>query len=247
MVVKEDVVLLEQLQKTLKENRLLKKELKDLQAEKAVGNSKVTKLSEELNQFKSIAALAGKKALNLKSYENENLKLKEQCNSLKESLDKSQKDLTSKQKDVEDSKSQVTKLTEENKDLKEQLDAKIKSSTKLEQSYQKSTKLVEKYKNFAHEIANRYIDSKALALGVSPNEIKNRLSESYTLDEVDAVCEDLQDYSINISKLPFQVNKPGSMRARLREDRSKDPLKDMDSQYDDTVDDYLLDLAGLRK
>lgn len=37
------------------------------------------------------------------------------------------------------------------------------------------------------------------------------------------------------------------MRARLREDRSKDPLKDMDSQYDDTVDDYLLDLAGLRK
>ena len=79
------------------------------------------------------------------------------------------------------------------------------------------------------------------------NEIKNRLSESYTLDEVDEVCEDLQDYSINISKLPFQVNKPGSMRARLREDRSKDPLKDMDSQYDDTVDDYLLDLAGLRK
>ena len=243
----EDVVLLEQLQKTLKENRLLKKELKDLQAEKAVGNSKVTKLSEELDQFKSIAALAGKKALNLKSYENENLKLKEQCNSLKESLDKSQEDLTSKQKDVEDSKSQVTKLTEENKDLKEQLDAKIKSSTKLEQSYQKSAKLVEKYKNFAHEIANRYIDSKALALGVSPNEIKNRLNESYTLDEVDAVCEDLQDYSINISKLPFQVNKPGSMRARLREDRSKDPLKDMDSQYDDTVDDYLLDLAGLRK
>lgn len=243
----DDVVLLEQLQNTLKENRLLKKELKNLQAEKAVGNSKVTKLNEELNQFKSIAALAGKKALNLKSYENENLKLKEQFNSLKENLNKAQKDLSSKQKDVEDSKSQITKLSEENKNLKEQLDAKIKSSTKLEENYQKSTKLIEKYKNFAHEIANRYIDSKALALGVSSNEIKNRLSESYTLDEVDEVCEDLQDYSINISKLPFQVNKPGSMRARLREDRSKDPLKDMDSQYDDTVDDYLLDLAGLRK
>ena len=243
----DDIMLLEQLQNTLKENRLLKKELKNLQAEKAVGNSKVTKLNEELNQFKSIAALAGKKALNLKNYENENLKLKEQFNSLKENLNKAQKDLSSKQKDVEDSKSQITKLSEENKNLKEQLDAKIQSSTKLEQSYQKSTKLVEKYKNFAHEIANRYIDSKALALGVSSNEIKNRLSESYTLDEVDEVCEDLQDYSINISKLPFKVDKPGNIRARLREDRSKDPLKDMDSQYDDTVDDYLLDLAGLRK
>lgn len=243
----DDIMLLEQLQNTLKENRLLKKELKNLQAEKAVGNSKVTKLNEELNQFKSIAALAGKKALNLKSYENENLKLKEQFNSLKENLNKTQEDLSSKQKEVEDSKSQITKLSEENKNLKEQLDAKIQSSTKLEQSYQKSTRLIEKYKNFAHEIANRYIDSKALALGVSSNEIKNRLSESYTLDEVDEVCEDLQDYSINISKLPFKVDKPGSMRARLREDRSKDPLKDMDSQYDDTVDDYLLDLAGLRK
>lgn len=145
--------------------------------------------------------------MNLKSYENENLKLKEQFNSLKENLNKAQKDLSSKQKDVEDSKSQITKLSEENKNLKEQLDAKIQSSTKLEQSYQKSTKLVEKYKNFAHEIANRYIDSKALALGVSSNEIKNRLSESYTLDEVDEVCEDLQDYSINISKLPFKVDK----------------------------------------
>ena len=243
----EDVVLLEQLQNTLKENRLLKKELKNLQAEKAVGNSKVTKLNEELNQFKSIAALAGKKALNLKSYENENLKLKEQFNSLKESLTKTQNELSQQQNAIKCSKDEFNKVSEENKNLKEQLNAKINSSKTLEQNYQKSVRLVEKYKKLAHEIANRYIDSKALSLGINSNEIKNRLNESYTLDEVDEVCEELQNYSINISKLPFQVDKPGNIRARLREDRSKDPLKDMDSQYDDTVDDYLLDLAGLRK
>ena len=107
--------------------------------------------------------------------------------------------------------------------------------------------VAEQYKKFAHEIANRYIDSKALALGVSSNEIKNRLNESYTLDDVDKVCEELQELSLNASKLPFFVDRPDSMRARLREDRSRDPLRYMDSQYDDSVDDYLLDLAGLKK
>lgn len=73
------------------------------------------------------------------------------------------------------------------------------------------------------------------------------MNESYTLDDVDKVCDQLQKQVVNISKLPFQLDKPGSMRARLRENRNSDPLKDMDGEYDDTVDDYLLDLAGLNK
>ena len=78
-------------------------------------------------------------------------------------------------------------------------------------------------------------------------EILNRLNESYSLDDVDNVCEDLKDYSLNISRLPFAFDKPGNARVRVREDHSKDPLKDIDSEYDDTVYDYLLDLTGLKK
>lgn len=242
-----DVSLLEQLQKALKENKKLKDDLKDLQSEKAVGNSKVSKLEEEVERFKNIAALAGKKALSIKSYESENAKLNEKLKSLNESLSKVSKESSenlSLKKQVQESLDIETK---ENKELKEKLNNVTLASKKLEEKYQKSVKLVEQYKKFAHEIANRYIDSKALALGVNPNEIKNRLSESYTLDDVDKVCEELQDYSINMSKLPFQLDKPGSVRARLRENRNSDPLRNITHNDDDEVDDFLLELAGLRK
>lgn len=243
----QDVELLEQLQKALKDNKSLKEELRKLQADKAVGNSKVTRLNEELEQFKNIAALAGKKALSLKDYSSENAKLNEKLNALNESLSKANKEITESRSLKDKVQESLDIKTKENDELKEKLEQTTKSSKLVEDKYQKSIRLVEKYKKLAHEIANRYIDNKALALGVTSNEIKNRLNESYTLDDVDKVCEDLEEYSINISKLPFQVDKPTSVRARLREDRSKDPLKDIDSEYDDTVDDYLLDLAGLRK
>lgn len=243
----QDVELLEQLQKALKDNKSLKEELRKLQADKAVGNSKVTRLNEELEQFKNIAALAGKKALSLKDYSSENAKLNEKLNTLNESLSKANKEIIESRSLKDKVQESLDIKTKENDELKEKLEQTTKSSKLVEDKYQKSIRLVEKYKKLAHEIANRYIDSKALALGVTSNEIKNRLNESYTLDDVDKVCEDLEEYSINISKLPFQVDKPTSVRARLREDRSKDPLKDIDSEYDDTVDDYLLDLAGLRK
>ena len=137
--------------------------------------------------------------------------------------------------------------TKENKNLQEKLDSVTESSKLIEEKYQKSIKLVEKYKQLAHEIANRYIDNKALALGVSSNEIKNRLNESYTLDEVDEVCEQIQGNSLKLDTLPFMLSKSGATRVKLRENRERDPLKSIDSQYDDSVDDYLLDLAGLKK
>ena len=242
-----DVSLLEQLQKALKENKKLKENLRELQSEKAVGNSKVSKLKEELDRFKNIAALAGKKALSVKSYESENVKLNEKLKSLNESLSKVSKESSENLSLKNQVQESLDNKTKENNELKEKLNSTTLASKKLEERYQKSVKLVEQYKKFAHEIANRYIDSKALALGVNPNEIKNRLNESYTLDDVDDICEDLQEYSLNISKLPFIVDKPGTTRARLRENKNNDPLKSMDSQYDDSVDDYLLELAGLKK
>ena len=243
----EDVELLEQFQKALKENKSLKEEIRKLQAEQAVGNTKVTKLNEELEKFKLLATNAGKKALSLRDYSSENAKLKDKLNALNESLSKANKISieTNSQKDkVQES---LDIKTKENKNLKEKLDSVTKSSKLIEEKYQKSIKLVEKYKQLAHEIANRYIDNKALALGVSSNEIKNRLNESYTLDEVDEVCEQIQGNSLKLDTLPFMLSKSGVTRAKLRENRERDPLKSIDSQYDDSVDDYLLDLAGLKK
>ena len=250
--------LLEQIQKLLKENCDLKEKVKDLQTEKAVSGTKVNKLNEELNTFKSVAASAGKKALEMKNLETKNSNLIKENTSLKEELSKVTKKTelqdTRISKLVESKEDLTTKLSSienENKKLKESLESvKTNSNKKLteaKETVNKAKKLIEKYKDLAHDTANRYIERRALALGINKNEILNRLDESYSLDDVDNVCEDLKDYSLNISRLPFAFDKPGSARVRVREDHSKDPLKDIDSEYDDTVDDYLLDLAGLKK
>ena len=250
--------LLEQVQKLLKENCDLKEKVKDLQTEKAVSGTKVNKLNEELNTFKSVAASAGKKALEMKNLETKNSNLIKENTSLKEELSKVTKKTelqdTRISKLVESKEDLTTKLSSvetENKKLKESLEAvKTNSNKKLteaKETVNKAKKLIEKYKGLAHDTANRYIERRALALGINKNEILNRLNESYSLDDVDNVCEDLKDYSLNISRLPFAFDKPGKARVRVREDHSKDPLKDIDSEYDDTVDDYLLDLAGLKK
>ena len=250
--------LLEQIQKLLKENCDLKEKVKDLQTEKAVSGTKVNKLNEELNTFKSVAASAGKKALEMKNLETKNSNLIKENTSLKEELSKVTKKTelqdTRISKLVESKEDLTTKLSSvenENKKLKESLETvKTNSNKKLteaKETVNKAKKLIEKYKGLAHDTANRYIERRALALGINKNEILNRLNESYSLDDVDNVCEDLKDYSLNISRLPFAFDKPGNARVRVREDHSKDPLKDIDSEYDDTVDDYLLDLAGLKK
>lgn len=250
--------LLEQLQKLLKENCDLKDTVKNLQAEKAVSGTKVSKLNEELNTFKSVAASAGKKALELKNLETKTNDLVKENTSLKEDLSKITKKTelqeTRISKLIESKENLNTKLSlleNDNKKLKESLEAvKTSSNKKLTEAKEnivKAKKLIEKYKGLAHDTANRYIERRALALGISKNEILNRLNESYSLDDVDNVCEDLQEYSLNISRLPFAFDKPGNARVRIREDHSKDPLKDIDNEYDDTVDDYLLDLAGLNK
>lgn len=250
--------LLEQLQNTLKENSDLKEQLKSLQDEKAVSGAKVSKLNEELSNFKSVAASAGKKVLAMKSLETTNDTLSKENASLKEELSKGNKR-------VELQESRISKLVEtkttledkvakaenENKKLQESLDSiKTNSNKKLTEAnatISKAKKLIEQYKQLAHQNANRYIEMKARGLGISKNEIINKLNESYTLDDVDNLCEELQDYSLNISSLPFAFDKPSNVKVRIRENHEKDPLNKIDNQYDDEVDDYLIELAGLNK
>lgn len=250
--------LIEQLQKLLQENSNLKEDVKKLQNEKAVSNTKVSKLNEDLQTFKAVAATAGKKAMELKSFETKSNDLINENKTLKEKLEEKQKLIESKDERIstlmktkQSLIEKTVKNSEEIKNIQDILDStKTDSNRKLTEANEriiKAKKLIEKYKNLAHEAAERYIERRAIALGISKNEILNRLNESYTLDDVDKLCEELSDYSLNISRLPFTFDKPGNARVRIREDHSKDPLKNLDSQYDDDVDDYLLDLAGLNK
>lgn len=239
------IELLEQLRSTLRENKSLKEELRRTQAEKAEGNTRAEKLTEELSKFKSIAARAGQKAIKEQKTSKRLEELEEKLKNAGDRISELEDCLRETEDNAERTQNSCSEALCERDELREKLKTAEHHSELLESKLSNVQRRASQYRDLAHSVAERYIDSKALSLGVSSNEIKNRLNENYTLDDVDTICEELQDYSVNISKLPFKVDKPGSMRARLREDRSKDPLKDLNSEYDDTVDDYLLDLAGL--
>ena len=77
-------------------------------------------------------------------------------------------------------------------------------------------------------------------LGVAPSEITSRLNESYTLKDVDAVCDQIMDTTVQFSRLPFSGRTKTS--ARIAESISRPSNK---YEEDDLSDLY--ELAGLKK
>ena len=57
----------------------------------------------------------------------------------------------------------------------------------------------------------------------------------------DKVCEDLQSYKVNISKLPFNIDSNRQTRVQMKE--SKESIFPT-SRFDDDVDAQLLAFAG---
>ena len=80
-------------------------------------------------------------------------------------------------------------------------------------------------------------------LGVKPSEITSRLNENYTLADVDAVCDQILESTVNFGRLPFSGRAITS--ARIAESMSK-PVR-TSPEYGYEIDDALLELAGLKK
>lgn len=106
------------------------------------------------------------------------------------------------------------------------------------QKLQKCNKMVESYRTVAKNAIDRYIECKATNLGITATEIKNRLRENYSFDDIDKVCESLRSYKRNISKLPFDINNVS--RVTLKEDTTTQRF----TNPDDVVDQKLFDLLN---
>ena len=161
-------------------------------------------------------------------------KLTESITSLKEKHKKECLKLTSDNK----------KLTSDNEKLQESLeesqkDLKItrsQSSAKLA----KATELTEKYKGIARVAVDKYIALQATRLGVSPEDIKKRLNEGYSFNDIDKACEDLQGYKLNLNSLPFNVRNGAKVRTVIKESKETiTPICDDGADVDDDVDESL--------
>lgn len=264
----------EELQEALKENNELANTITSLQEKLSVSYAKEAELQEEVNKYsKSIRRLSNE-ARQVSSLKAKVSSLNEELNSIQDQLNKKDAALKQARnnslKVFENNKvlnekysteqSQVTRLshklsslTESYENEKKQLNENIADlrntieikNKEYSQKLQKSNTLVEKYKKIASKAVDKYIDSQALMLGITKNEIKNRLSESYSFDEIDAVCEDLKEYKLNISKLPFRttnLNKNIQMKITPSKNETILPA----NSFGDEVDEQLMNLAGLK-
>lgn len=174
-------------------------------------------------------------------------------NSIKESLDSKNDAIKTLRKKIitqrdsydtklEDCENKVKSLTEELENLRN--DYSLKES-KLSKGIESANASVKKYKKIAESAVNRYIDSQAKILGVTPEEIKNRLPESYTFDNINQICENLREYKISMSKLPFSSN---SLNENIKSMKIVSAKKDSiipEIHSNDEIDEQLLYLTNL--
>lgn len=200
-------------------------------------------LSEKDNQINSQNSL-------IKELKESRVKASTQSKSLNEAISNKDAQIGGLRKQIKILNEDIERVKSENIKTKETLNENIEelkkdSAIKHSEYSRKLTKanqLVEKYRKIANEAINKYIESQATKLGVSKNEIKNRLSEGFSFEDIDMVCEELQNYKLNISKLPFDISKTKNIKMKVTE--SKEPIKPA-NRFDDELDEQLKTLAGL--
>ena len=265
IAVDNNEAMVEELQNLLTKNTDLEEQIIELQEKLSVCYAKESRTEEKIRKYESSIEKLSESRKAEKA-------LTEKLNSVQNQV----KLLTEQKKDAEsrlDTYSKMMKKSSDNKrSLKESLSAKeaefndlLEERNKLEESLrslskdneiskkqyveklQKSNKLVEKYKSVAKKAVDKYIDSQANILGVKSDEIKNRLPESYSFEDIDAACKDVKQYRVSVGKLPFVTTlNENKENVRMSAKASKnDPLANL-SGLDDEVDSQLLQLAGIQ-
>jgi chromosome segregation ATPase len=264
--------LIKSLQEALKAKVSLEAQVKSLQEQLAVNDIKVGKVNEELGKYKDAtarlsSAVSEKKKLqeqvstleeqlknkddainaqkqrisrlveSTKTNTTSSQTLNEAVSSKEGEIAKLNESLTTQKSEYE---SKIAKLTESVETLKNTSESKEKEGVK---KIERLEKLKESYKKLANETVSHYIKSKADLLGVTVEEIKNRLPESYAIEDIDSICESLQSYELNISKLPFSIDR--KVKVKVRESMNEN--LPVNKNVDDDVDSSLLNLAGINK
>lgn len=263
---------LEQLKEALKAKEVAEASLKELQEKLAVSDSKVSELNDSCTNYRSAVERLSKMAKDNRlaegkveelteevekqkqTIEEQNKRLvrlvnarkaiSEECEKLKESLGKR----NSQMKALTESVKTTTQSNEkETSKLQESFNKKLAESAAenktLKEGLEKANKIKESYKKLATQAANKYIEVKATMLGLTSKDIKRKLGESYSLEDVDQVCEDLKNYQISLNNLPFNV---GGSRLGIRVNESKQSRNAISKSCDDDdVSDSLIHLANL--
>ena len=153
-----------------------------------------------------------------------------QVKTLNEELAKAQSDKETELKSLQENVRELTK------------DSAIKK-TEYTNKLTESQNLISKYKSIAQTAVDRYIKVQAVMLGVTPEDIRNRLSESYSFSDIDRVCESLKNYNLNVNSLPFNTGKK-AVRMQVTEKVEPKKYASQNGGIDDEPDAQLIGLAN---
>lgn len=206
---------------------------------KALQN-KIKSLQEELKREKDSKQELQDECTNAKKVYKNELALKEELNN---SVESKEQEITQLKESLQEQQNQYDKLLQEKNSLVEEVSKLNKAIEKKRNEYVQQlnsrNKLVEKYKKIANTAADKYICSQADKLGVQPSEIKSKLSKSYTFNEIDSICEDLQNYKLKLNRIPFSTNRINEgVSVKVKSSKSESILANQLST-DDEIDEML--------
>ena len=245
-----DEEVIESLKEMIRQKEALETEVSDLRKSKSVGDAKEQELQEKLQRYRTAFRTTSAEAAKVPELEAKVKELTEQLtqsNTQIKTLTEKVNNTQQLKESIEGSKATERRLNEEVSRLTQKsktLEAKLEGQTKAyNEKLQERTNLAKAYKARFIETLNKYVGSKAEMLGIAPSEITSRLNENYTLADVDAVCDQILDSTVNFGRLPFGGRTKTS--ARITESVTKPIRKGPEYGYE--IDDDLLELAGLKK
>lgn len=260
-----------ELRESLRKNKLLEQKLRDLQEKISVGYAEGSKKEEELQRYKDATVRLSVKAHGVKALQEKVDRLTEELSAAKKQISSisgqsntQNERITTLKESITQKDVRIKSMLDEIGALKEQLsqassssnvktqslqeklaetrkDSALKSA-EYETKLQKASKLVEKYKSVAATAVDKYLQYRALNLGSDVGELKSRLPRNYSFNDVDRICEELQRYKLNISKLPFNVDTTSNKITKMRVKESVETLRSPGNGSDDEIDQQLLNM-----
>ena len=238
-----DDEIIESLKEMTQQKDLLEKELKDLKESRTVSDAEVRKLNEELDKYKEAFFRVSELASNARKFEQEAKSLKEQLNCRNDEISalKSKVNYSNQlTESMNESARKVEKLTEKLNSVEKELSSKNDELLATTDKMNENLNLAKNYKVKFTTVLNRYVESKANMLGVRSSDIMSRLGESYTLSDIDKVCDNILNESVGNFRQPL----PFASRRTTAKPAAGNSAETLKNGYD--IDDSLLELAGLK-
>lgn len=225
-----------ELQEALVKVRELENDNLVLQEKLSVSHAKELQSEEEIAKYKTAVVSLSESA---KKAKDSNDRIKQLAESLskkdkllqsnKSRLDETLKKNVSANKQLAELINKVAGLENELTQVNEQLDNANKNLNSYKGKVVKLSESLSKAKDL-------YLKTKAESYGLSVEDVKSKLTESYTSKDVDLVCEKLSDQRRNLRALPFDYgNKVKITEAKTSGDYIERDLINSDDDVSDTL------------